>query len=175
MNIEIHFNQFNKSVPTSKLSINDKVNLFVQLITNPELNYLHPSQNLIITENFGEVKCKREDFEAFFNHFQGMKYSPREKEKIVSTLDRLIDDTTRRAQGEFFTPTAFVDLAHEYISREFGRDWKDRYVVWDCGYGQLKRVWKTSHPDQFAAFRSAYKRLCDRMRPLVYELGFLRE
>jgi TRAP-type mannitol/chloroaromatic compound transport system substrate-binding protein len=44
---------------------------------------------------------------------------------------------------------------------------------WDAGYAQLKLVWKEYFPNEFKEFRQLYKNLEDRMRPLVYELGFL--
>lgn len=44
---------------------------------------------------------------------------------------------------------------------------------WDAGYAQLKLVWKEYFPEEFKEFRRLYKNLEDRMRPLVYELGFL--
>jgi hypothetical protein len=44
---------------------------------------------------------------------------------------------------------------------------------WDAGYAQLKLVWKEYFPVEFKEFRQLYKNLEDRMRPLVYELGFL--
>jgi hypothetical protein len=44
---------------------------------------------------------------------------------------------------------------------------------WDAGYAQLKLVWKTYFPEEFKEFRQLYKDLETRMRPLVYELGFL--
>ena len=44
---------------------------------------------------------------------------------------------------------------------------------WDAGYAQLKLVWKQYFPEQFKEFRQLYKNMEDRMRPLVYELGFL--
>lgn len=44
---------------------------------------------------------------------------------------------------------------------------------WDAGYSQLKLVWKEYFPEEFKEFRQLYKNLEDRMRPLVYELGFL--
>ena len=44
---------------------------------------------------------------------------------------------------------------------------------WDAGYAQLKLVWKKYFPEEFKEFRQLYKNLEDRMRPLVYELGFL--
>ena len=44
---------------------------------------------------------------------------------------------------------------------------------WDAGYAQLKLIWKEYHSEDFKEFRELYKNLEDRMRPLVYELGFL--
>ena len=44
---------------------------------------------------------------------------------------------------------------------------------WDSGYAQLKLLWKEFYPEQFKIFRDKYKRLEDKMRPMVYELGFL--
>ena len=46
---------------------------------------------------------------------------------------------------------------------------------WDAGYAQLKLVWKEYFKDDFNLFRSKYKAFEDRMRPLVYELGFLKK
>lgn len=37
----------------------------------------------------------------------------------------------QRKRGQFYTPTLFVDYAHDMISKEFGEDWKEKYVVWD--------------------------------------------
>jgi len=44
---------------------------------------------------------------------------------------------------------------------------------WDAGYAQLKLIWKEYFPEEFKEFRQLYKNLEERMRPLVYELGFL--
>jgi hypothetical protein len=44
---------------------------------------------------------------------------------------------------------------------------------WDAGYSQLKLLWKEHYPEQFKEFRELYKNLENRMRPMVYELGFL--
>lgn len=37
----------------------------------------------------------------------------------------------RRAKGQFYTPTLFVDYAHKMIAEQFGEDWKEKFVVWD--------------------------------------------
>jgi hypothetical protein len=46
---------------------------------------------------------------------------------------------------------------------------------WDAGYAQLKLVWKEYFQEDFKEFRQLYKALENRMRPLVYELGFLKK
>ena len=42
----------------------------------------------------------------------------------------------KRNLGQFYTPTLFVDYAHDMISKEFGEDWKEKYVVWDNSAGR---------------------------------------
>jgi hypothetical protein len=46
--------------------------------------------------------------------------------------------------------------------------------TWDAGWYQIKLVLKKFYPDLLKDFNQKYKTLEDRMRPLVYELGFLR-
>jgi hypothetical protein len=147
-NIETIFEYFNKNVlgDKVKLTTNERANLFIQIMINPEENYLHPQgkKMILVTKGFGSIAINRELFRSFFSHFDGEKYSPKEKEKFTGFVDRLVEDTTRRRKGEFFTPTLFVDEAHKYIAKAFGEDWKDEYVVWDCaaGTGNLTRDYK---------------------------------
>lgn len=47
--------------------------------------------------------------------------------------------------------------------------------AWDAGWYQVKAVLKEYMPDELKEFRALYKALGDKMRPLVYELGFLRK
>ena len=146
-NITEVYNYFEKNVVGShKLSTNELSNLFIQTLISPGENYLHPikGKKVVVTKNFGEVPVKsKEAFDSFFSHFS-REYTPREKEGLTSIVDRLVEDTTRRKQGEFFTPTIWVDKAHEYISSVFGEDWKEKYVVWDpaWGTGNLTRDYK---------------------------------
>ena len=46
---------------------------------------------------------------------------------------------------------------------------------WDCGWRQLKGLFEESCPEQFATLKADFKVLKDKMLPLVYELGFLKE
>ncbi len=146
-NITEVFNYFEKNVVGSHtLSTNELANLFIQILISPSENYPHPVKikKVIVTKNYGEVQVKsKESFDSFFGHFS-REYTPREKEVLTSIVDRLVEDTTRRKQGEFFTPTIWVDKAHEYIASVFGEDWKEKYVVWDpaWGTGNLTRDYK---------------------------------
>lgn len=140
------FNYFDENILKNvDLTTNEKANLFIQLVINPNDNCLHPKRkNVLITKSFGEINVNQNLFKSFFKHFEGDIYSPKEKEELTSLVDRLVEDTTRRKKGEFFTPTPFVNLAHQYISDTFGSDWKEKYVVWDCawGTGNLTRDYK---------------------------------
>jgi hypothetical protein len=74
-----------------------------------------------------------------------------------------------------------LDMASELVvksipMRQAMSDTNPEYHLnsWDCGYSQLKLVWKEYFKEDFTKFRDEYKKLEDRMRPLVYELGFLK-
>jgi hypothetical protein len=59
------------------------------------------------------------------------------------------------------------------LMRQHFADDHNHLNSWDAGYAQLKLLWKEYFSDEFKEFRLIYKKLEDRMRPLVYELGFL--
>jgi hypothetical protein len=71
-----------------------------------------------------------------------------------------------------------LDKATELVTKSmqmremFATD-ENHLKSWDAGYAQLKLLWKEHYADDFKEFRQLYKNLEDRMRPLVYELGFL--
>lgn len=71
-----------------------------------------------------------------------------------------------------------LDKATEMVKesvkmRKFMADDENHLDSWDAGYAQLKLVWKKYMEKDFKEFRQLYKNLENRMRPLVYELGFL--
>lgn len=45
---------------------------------------------------------------------------------------------------------------------------------WDCGWYQIKAMIKAYLPAELDAFNKLFKALSDKMRPMVYELGFLK-
>jgi hypothetical protein len=135
-----------KVIGKHNLDTNQMANLFVQLLVNPDQNYLHPvaRRKTVVTRAFNEITLKsREAFTSFFSHFS-REYTPKQREHLTAVVDRLVQDVTRRKQGEFFTPTIWVDKAHEYIASVYGDDWKEKYVVWDpaWGTGNLTRDYK---------------------------------
>lgn len=146
-NITEVFRYFDEKVlGKTKLTTNERANLFIQILVNKDDNYLHPvsKRKTVVTKSFGEVSIvSRDAFQSFFAHFAS-SYSPSQKHKLAAVVDRIVDDTTRRKQGEFFTPAIWVDKAHEYVASVFGEDWKEKYVVWDpaWGTGNLTRDYK---------------------------------
>ena len=54
---------------------------------------------------------------------------------------------------------------------------KPEYQInnWDCGWYQIKGLLKMYCPDELKGFQELYKALSDKMRPMVYELGFLKK
>lgn len=45
---------------------------------------------------------------------------------------------------------------------------------WDCGWYQIKALVKEYIPEEMKIFLDKFKKLADKMRPMVYELGFLK-
>jgi hypothetical protein len=57
------------------------------------------------------------------------------------------------------------------VSREHPEYHLDSF---DAGYIQLKYVWKEYFKDEFEAFRVLYRTLEERLRKVVYDVGYLR-
>ena len=146
-NITEVFRYFDEKVlDKNNLTTNERTNLFIQILVNKDENYLHPVSKIkaIVTKSFGNVSIvSREVFQLFFNRFSS-SYNPSQKNSLTAVVDRIVEDTTRRKQGEFFTPAIWVDKAHEYITSVYGEDWKEKYIVWDpaWGTGNLTRDYK---------------------------------
>ena len=131
-NIATIFEYFTNRVITNKkkVSANDLVAVFMGVITKNENYYKHPMKKNVLVTPLGDVKINGEGYDAFFSYFN-RNYTPQEKMRFTEISDRLIEDTNRRNKGEFYTPTLFVDYAHDMISKQFGEDWKENYIVWD--------------------------------------------
>lgn len=131
---------------TKKYNSKELVSIFLGIITNGDEYYKHPSKRNTLVTPKGMVEITGDKFDSFFSYFQ-KNYTPQEITKFTEIADRLIEDTERRNSGDFWTPTLFVDYAHKMISEQFGEDWKEKYVVFDCACGtkNLTRDYKFSN------------------------------
>ena len=76
---------------------------------------------------------------------------------------------------------AVLDKAIELTRKSFGyrelfNEEHPEYQImnWDASYYQLKAMWKEYLPNEYKEFTELFKKLADKMRPMVYELGFLK-
>ena len=87
--------------------------------------------------------------------------------------ERIYDKLSDDAKAVLDKATELVEQSLQM--RQVMADDHNHLDSWDSGYAQLKLVWKEYFSDDFKEFRDMYKGLEDRMRPLVYELGFLKK
>ena len=85
--------------------------------------------------------------------------------------ERIYDKISDDAKAVLDKATELVEQSLQM--RQVMADDHNHLDSWDAGYAQLKLVWKEYFQEEFQEFRQLYKNLEDRMRPLVYELGFL--
>ncbi len=87
--------------------------------------------------------------------------------------ERIYDKLSPDAKLVLDKATELVEKSMEL--RQVMANEENHLNSWDAGYAQLKLVWKEYFQEDFKEFRQLYKNLEDRMRPLVYELGFLKK
>lgn len=85
--------------------------------------------------------------------------------------ERIYDKLSDDAKAVLDKATELVEQSLQM--RQVMADDHNHLNSWDAGYAQLKLVWKEYFTEEFKEFRQLYKNLEDRMRPMVYELGFL--
>ena len=97
--------------------------------------------------------------------------SDRHVYKLLFGEERIYDKLSDDAKGVLDKATELVERSMEL--RQVMADDENHLNSWDAGYAQLKLVWKEYFQEDFTEFRRLYKVMEDRMRPFVYELGFL--
>ena len=97
--------------------------------------------------------------------------SDRHVYKLLFGEERIYDKLSDDAKAVLDKATEMVENSIQM--RQMMANDENHLNSWDAGYAQLKLVWKEYFPEDFKEFRELYKSLEDRMRPLVYELGFL--
>lgn len=94
---------------------------------------------------------------------------------VYTKLQEIKDDLSPEARAVLDKATDLVKSSFKY--REMFNESHPEYQInnWDCGWYQIKALLKEFMPDELKEFRTLYKQLADKMRPMVYELGFLRK
>ena len=126
-----------------------------------------------------------EEYE-FFNHFY-----PFSKYETYAMLGKEIKTNTKdetryiRSSGKVGEATQdgrkVLSLfkacltASAPFRNEFGKAHPELQLDrWDCGWRQLKDLFKAACPDKFNELRKAYSELEGKLIPMVYDLGFLK-
>lgn len=104
--------------------------------------------------------------------------------KIINDIDEFGNErfVYKKLQKVTLSPDAqeVLDKAIQLVKdsfkyrKEFNEKHPEYHInTWDAGWYQIKGLLKEYMPNELKEFNSLYKALEDRMRPLVYELGFL--
>jgi len=94
---------------------------------------------------------------------------------VYLKLQDIKDDLSPEAKAVLDKATELVKSSFKY--REMFNESHPEYQInnWDCGWYQIKALLKEFMPNELKEFRAIYKQLADKMRPMVYELGFLKK
>ena len=144
-NIAEIFDTFTSTVlrfPT-RLTPHETVEVFLGVLMDPDEYYQHPRKSHVLVAKGKQYPIFGDAFIAFFDYFH-KSYTPQEVMKFTEIADRLIEEVTRRRNGEFYTPVPFVDYSHKMLETHLGEDWTERFVVWDasCGTKNLTRDYR---------------------------------
>ena len=97
-----------------------------------------------------------------------------EERFVYLKLQEIKDDLSPEAKAVLDKAAELVKSSFKY--REMFNESHTEYQInnWDCGFYQIKALLKEFMPDDLKEFRALYKQLADKMRPMIYELGFLK-
>lgn len=142
--------------------------------------------NYVISLKQGNFLCKNEFFwmskqemidlaEEYNNDYTYEDALNSEERFVYLKLQEIKDDLSPEAKAVLDKATDLVKKSFKY--REMFNESHPEYQInnWDCGFYQIKALLKEFMPDDLKEFRTIYKQLADKMRPMVYELGFLKK
>lgn len=87
-------------------------------------------------------KILMKDYEYFWDLYEQVRDVEAIK-GIHAKLDRLTDESTRRFEGEFYTPLHFAKKAVHYLEETLGKNWykSGKYRIWDMAAGTGNLEW----------------------------------
>jgi len=139
-NIYRVYNHWATTVVKEQLSPERGVQVFFDVLLNPEHVYQHPKQKGMLVTPDGNIKISPPSYVSFFKLYKE-SHSAKEKADLLACADRVMQDDKRRRTGAFFTPAIWVDESYKTIENTLGKNWREEYIVWDCscGTGNLTR------------------------------------
>jgi hypothetical protein len=150
---------------------------YTKFKNNSVVYSLFNSQNLLQPKNefFWMSKNEMAELSNRNNYTELYNDARTDSDRYVHTLlfgeEGIHNQLSDEAKDVLDSATNLVRLSFG-MRRNFA-DTTNHLNSWDAGYAQLKLLWKEYYPEQFKEFRVKYKVLEDKMRPMVYELGFL--
>lgn len=78
-----------------------------------------------------------------YRHFWAIYHRPPEeayRHYLLERRDSLLPLDERSFKGAYYTPLHVVDKAYDLLAETLGKNWQEKYVVWDmcCGVGNLE-------------------------------------
>lgn len=78
-----------------------------------------------------------------YRNFWAIYHRPPEEEYrryLLERRDSLLPINERSFKGAFYTPLHVVDKAYDHLASFLGKNWQQRYIIWDmcCGVGNLE-------------------------------------
>lgn len=100
--------------------------------------------------------------------------SASEERFVYTWLQEHYSDLSDRAKQVLEMAKELVVKSMKY--RQIFDEENEEYQInnWDCGYYQLKALCKQYLPNDLKAFQNVYKEFSEQLKPMVYELGFLK-
>lgn len=142
--------------------------------------------NYVMSLKQDDIHCKNEFFwmskqemldlaEEYNNDYTYEDALNSEERFVYLKLQEIKNDLSPEAKAVLDKATDLVKSSFKY--RELFNESHPEYQInnWDCGFYQIKALLKEFMPDDLKEFRALYKQLADKMRPMVYELGFLKK
>lgn len=125
------------------------VGMFIRALTDHDHFILKNNEVTILNDvdnTFKRYLVNGRNWYAFFSRFD-TNYSAIEIKNITAVGDVLLEETNRRFSGEYWTPTIWANQAVKLLDNYLGKDWKEKYYVWDSAAGSknLTRDYKFKH------------------------------
>lgn len=92
------------------------------------------------------------------------KWLEEHKEELSPMAKNVLDKATELVVSSMKYRTLFNEEHEEYQINN-----------WDCGWYQIKAMLKEYMPNELKEFNNMYKDFAEQLKPMVYELGFLKK